>query len=114
MPNREERPIAFTSRTLQASERNCAQLEKEALALIFGIKMFHQYIFGRRFTLITDHKPLLAILEPKKGIPSLAAARLLRWAILLSAYNNDLEFKPTDLLAMPTGYPVCPFPLHHG
>ena len=97
MSNGEERPIAFASRTLQPSERNYAQLEKEALALIFGIKKFHQYLFGRKFTLITDHKPLLAILGPKKGIPSLAAARLQRWAVLLAAYNYELEFKPTDL-----------------
>ena len=96
MPNGEERPIAFASRTLQPSECNYAQLEKEALALIFGIKKFHQYLFGRRFTLITDHKPLLAILGPKKGVPPLAAARLQRWALILSAYNYKLKFKPTD------------------
>ena len=96
MPNGEERPIAFASRTLQPSECNYAQLEKEALALIFGIKKFHQYLFGRQFTLITHHKPLLAILGPKKGVPSLAAARLQRWALLLSAYNYQLEFKPTE------------------
>ena len=85
MPNGEERPIAFASRTLQPSERNYAQLK------------FHQYLFGRKFTLITDHKPLLAVLGQKKGIPSLAAARLQRWAVLLSAYNYQLEFKPTGL-----------------
>lgn len=91
-----ERPIAFTSRTLTPSERNYAQLEKEALSLIFGIKKFHQYLYGRYFTLVTDHKPLTAILGPKKGIPSLAAARLQRWALLLSAYTYDVKFKPTD------------------
>ena len=93
MPNGEEHPITFA---LQPSKCNYAQLEKEALALIFGIKKFHQYLFGRRFTLITDHKPLLAIPGPKKGVPSLAAAILQRWALLLSAYNYQLEFKPTE------------------
>ena len=94
MPNGKERPIAFASRTLQPSECNYAQLEKEALALVFAIKKFHLYLYGRRFTLITDHKPFLAILGSKKGIPPLAAARL--QALLLSAYNYELEFKSTE------------------
>ena len=59
--------------------------------LIFGIKKFHQYW---KFTLITDHKPLTAILGPKKGIPTLAAARLQRWALLLSV-TLMIKFKPT-------------------
>ena len=90
-----ERPVAFTSRTLTASERNYAQLEKESLALVYGVQHFHQYLYGRTFTLVTDHKPLTSILNPKKGIPSLAAARLQRWAIILSAYRYEIEFKPT-------------------
>ena len=77
-PDGAERPIAYASRTLSPSERNYAQLEKEALALIFRVKRFHQYLFGRKFTMATNHKPLMAILGPKKAIPSLAAARLQR------------------------------------
>ena len=41
-----ERPIAFASRTLSASEKNYSQLQKEALAIIFGVKKFHQYLYG--------------------------------------------------------------------
>ena len=80
---------------LTTSEKNYAQLEKEALSLVFGVKKFHQYLYGRRFTLITDHKPLTTILGPKKGIPSLAAARLQRWAVILSAYEYDIKYKST-------------------
>ena len=55
-----------------------------------GVKRFHQFLYGRKFTLVTDHKPLQAILGPKSAVPTLAAARMQRWALLLSAYDYDL------------------------
>eukprot|EP00731_Ephydatia_muelleri_P001600 Em0001g1600a len=94
-PDGSERPIAFASRTLASAERHYAQLEKEALALIFGIKKFHQYQYGPKFTLVTDHKPLTTILGPKKGIPVVAASRLQRWAMLLAAYTYDIQYRST-------------------
>ena len=83
LPYGEERPIAYASHTLSKSERNYSQIEKEALSIIFGVKKFHQYLYGRKFLLVTDHKPLTTVLGPKSGIPTLAAARLQRWALLL-------------------------------
>ena len=78
--------------------------------LLIGVwcKKFHQYLYGHKFTLITDHKPLLAILGPKKGIPPLAAARLQRWSILLSAYNYDIQFKSTSAHANADGLSRLP------
>jgi len=83
MENGEERPIAFASRTLSSSEKNYGQIEKEALSLVYGVKKFHQYLYGRKFIMETDHKPLLTILGPKNAVPTLAAARLQRWAFNL-------------------------------
>ncbi len=105
MSDGSEQPIAFASRTLTTAERGYAQLEREALALIFGVRQFHKYLVGRSFTLVTDHRPLLKILGPKEGVPTLAAARLQRWSLILSAYQYNLEYtsgvsnKEADLLS---------------
>ena len=95
LPDGVERPVAFASRSLSSSERNYSQIDKEALALVYGVKKFQAYLYGRKFTLVTDHKPLTSIFGPRKGVPAVAAARLQRWSLLLSAYNYDIEFRPT-------------------
>ena len=87
LPNGSECPVVFASRTLSDSEKNYSQVEKEALSVIFGIRNFHQYLYGRNFTLVMDHKPLTTIMGPKQGISPLLAARMQRWALLLSTYS---------------------------
>ena len=91
-PNGLRCPIAFASRTLNEHEKRYSQIDKEALAIMFGLKRFHLYLYGRHFTILTDHKPLERIFGPKTAIPSLPAMRLQRWAIILSAFNYSIRF----------------------
>lgn len=84
------------SRRLTDTEQRYSQIEKEALAIIFGVKKFHQYIFGRKITICTDHKPLLSIFGSRKGIPAHTANRLQRWALTLLCYDFEIKFIGTN------------------
>ena len=106
-PDGSERPVAYASRTLSSSERTIHSWKK-TLSLIFGLCKFHQYLYGRRFTLVTDHQPLTTIFSDKKGVPSLAAARLQRWAFQLSAHNYVIKFRPTKAHANADGLSRLP------
>ena len=91
----EERPVAFASRTLTQTEKGYSQIDKEALALVWGIRKFHQYVYGHKFTLITDHQPLTMILDPHKSIPVTTAARLQRYAAFLGGYDYVVLYRNT-------------------
>lgn len=91
-PNGDERPIAFCSRTLTKAEINYGVIEKEALAIVFAVRKFFQYLIGFHFTLQTDHKPLLGLFGEATGLPQMAASRIQRWAIFLSAFNYTLQY----------------------
>ncbi|XP_046964488.1 uncharacterized protein K02A2.6-like [Vanessa cardui] len=89
-----ERPVSFASRTLNSAEKKYSQIQKEATAIIFGVRRFHQYLYARSepFILRTDHKPLISIFGSHRGIPEVSANRLQRYAIFLSAYNYTIEY----------------------
>uniref|UniRef100_A0A914UZW7 RNA-directed DNA polymerase n=1 Tax=Plectus sambesii TaxID=2011161 RepID=A0A914UZW7_9BILA len=80
---------------------------------MFGIKKFHQYLWGRHFLLQTDHQPLVKIFGSKKGLPTTAANRLQNYAITLMAYSFDIEYvntlkfgKADGLSRLPSGEDV--------
>ena len=94
LPSGEEKPISYASRTLSNSERNYSQIDKENLAIIFAVKHFHFFLYGKdRFTIYTDHKPLITLFGAHSKLTTLVAARLQRWALTLSAYNYKIEYR---------------------
>ena len=89
----EERPSAYASRTLTKAEKNYSQIDKEALAIVWAVKKFYNYICGRHFTLVTDHQPLKYIFSPSTCILATSAARQQRYAAFLSGFNYTIECK---------------------
>lgn len=83
-----DKPIAYASRTLNSSELNYSTIEKELLAIVWACKYFRPYIFGRKFKILTDHKPLQWVMSLKE--PN---SRLTRWRLKLSEYDFTVVYK---------------------
>lgn len=82
-------PISYYSRTLNKAEQNYSTTEKELLAIVDSVKHFRPYLFGQKFKIITDHKPLTWLMNCKD--PS---SRLVRWRLKLLEYDYDIQYKP--------------------
>ena len=78
----EEHPIAFASKKLLPRERNYSAIEREALAIVKGIKHFRTYLEGTTFTIQTDYNPLTHLKNLKDS-----HGRLARWALSLQPYD---------------------------
>jgi len=92
----EERPIAYCSRHLNSAESRYSVTELELLAFLFATKQFICYIYGRKFTVYTDHRALKWLLNLHD--PS---SRLTRWAIKLSEYDYTVEYRPGTRMRHP-------------
>ncbi|XP_058032676.1 uncharacterized protein K02A2.6-like [Ahaetulla prasina] len=110
LPNGTEAPIAFYSRTMSSAERNYSQLDREALAIVSGVKKFHEYVFGRDFEIVTDHRPLLGLLAGDRPTPVPLSPRLTRWTIFLAAYSYKLLHRPGKELGHADALSRCPLP----
>ena len=87
----EGRPIAFASKSLSKAEKKYAQIEKELYAILFGCKRFHQYVYGHKIMVQTDHKPLESIMKKPLG---LAPPRLQRMLLQLQRYDLEVHHVP--------------------
>lgn len=92
--NGEEKVIAYAGRTLEKPERNYGISELEALAVIEAVKYFRPYLYGRKFTIFTDHKNLQWIFKTSdlKG-------KMARYSVILQEFDFDIQYKPGKQLA---------------
>ena len=88
-------PVAYASRSLTETECNYVQMEKEFLAIVFGVEKFESYLYGRKFKVETDHRPLASIL--KKSLLS-APKHLQRMMLHLQNFDFEVEYKKGTLL----------------
>lgn len=84
-----ELPLAYASRALNKAEANYSTTEQELLAILWSVKHFRPYLYGRHFYIITDHKPLIWLFNVKDP-----GSRLMRWRIKLEEYQYEIKHKP--------------------
>ena len=82
-----DRPIAYASRMLRGAEKTYPTYEKEALAVIFGVKHFRQYLYNSKFTILTDHQALIYFKTADCN------ARVMRWRFYLSDYQYEIIYR---------------------
>lgn len=93
-----EKPIWFTSFSLNQAQKSYPILHLEALAVVSTVKKFHKFLFGQNFTIFTDHKPLLGIFG-KNGRNPISVTRLQRYVMELAIYDYIIEYRPANKMA---------------
>lgn len=88
-PDGTRKPVSFASRSLNDTERRYSQIEREALACVWAVEHFHLYLWGKRFILQTDHKPLIHMLDPK--VTTVLPARIDRLSWRLRPYDFEIQ-----------------------
>ena len=98
MISQESQPVAYASRRLLSAENNYATIEKEMSAIHFGCTRFHDYIFGAKTRVETDHKPLVGIFQ--KPLHKLSP-RLQRMRMSLLRYDLEVVYVPGKNMLIP-------------
>jgi len=83
-----DRPIAYASRVLSRAEQNYNTTEKELLAIVWAVKHFRPYVYGTKFKIVTDHKPLIWLFNVNDP-----GSRLIRWRLKLEEYDYEIIHK---------------------
>ena len=95
LENPQWHPIGYSSRALRDYEKRYAQIEKETLSIIFGVERFHEYLHGRKFTIINDHQPLKSIVS--RSIVT-CPPRTQKFFLQLQKYDFELEYAPSETI----------------
>lgn len=90
------KPVSYASRSLTSAEKNFSQIEKELLSVVWATKKFHYYIYGKKCSVLNDHKPLENLL--KKGIHAIPSTRLQRLKLKLLKYNIEFKYQKGRLM----------------
>ena len=86
---------AFASRSLTAAEQSYSQVEKKTLSIVFSCEKFREYVYGLRFVVENDHKPLISI---SQRALSKSEPRTQRFLLRLQCYNFQLNYVPGNQL----------------
>lgn len=87
-----DKPVCYASRTLSETETNYSTIEKELLAIVWATKYFRPYLFGHKFFIVTDHKPLTWLMSLKE--PN---SKLIRWRLKLEEFDYEIIYKKGKL-----------------
>ena len=83
-----ERPVQYISKQLSGSALNWATIEKEAFAVVHALNKLRPYLYGAKFTIYTDHKPLKSLF-----LSEVKNTKIQRWAVLLAEYGAPIEYR---------------------
>ena len=87
-PIDKELPVAYASRSLNNAESHYTTSERELLAIVWVTKYFRPYLYGRKFKIVSDHKPLVWIMNVKDP-----GSQLMQWRIQLAEYDYEIVHK---------------------
>ena len=97
------RPVAYSSRTLQAHEKNYGATELEGLGVVWAVKHFRHYLYGHKCRVYMDHQALKALLNTPH--PS---GRLARWGLALQELELEIVYRPGKKNANADALSRCP------
>jgi len=103
----DDRPIAYASKTLTQTQSNYSNIERETLAVVHGIERFSTYLYGRSFTVVSDHQPLEAIC--KKPLTA-APPRLQRLLLKMQGYDFTIRYRPGSQMVISDSLSRLPNP----